>query len=162
MIDNGDEKARPRPVSRLAELNQHAAPPADSEGPAAPPAPPMTELALAQMRVAQLLEDFRGAAVLVPFDDQDSLWTADFGGVRWICAFTDEAALARFARVQNGASREWVYQTILGARLLDEMVPLLPGPAGVALDAGSDDGMVFPPVAGIVPDAVAVDLGRPG
>ena len=40
------------------------------------------------------------------------------------------------------------------------MVPLLPGPAGVALDAGSEDGgVLFPPVAGIVPDAVAVDLG---
>jgi len=40
------------------------------------------------------------------------------------------------------------------------MVPMLPGPAGVALDAGSvDGGMLFPPVAGIVPDSVAVDLG---
>src|SRR6478752_6321314 len=29
----------------------------------------------------------------------------------------------------------------------------------VPLDAGSTDGMLFPPVAGIVPDAVAVDLG---
>ncbi|MFE9626860.1 hypothetical protein [Streptomyces sp. NPDC006527] len=31
-------------------------------------------------------------------------------------------------------------------------------PCGVALDVGSDgDGVLFPPVAGIVPDAVAVD-----
>lgn len=38
-------------------------------------------------------------------------------------------------------------------------MPLLPGPGGVALDAGTEDGgMLFPPVAGIVPDAVAVDV----
>ncbi|MFI1220984.1 MULTISPECIES: hypothetical protein [unclassified Streptomyces] len=42
------------------------------------------------------------------------------------------------------------------------MVPMLPGPAGVALDAGSTDGVLFPPVAGIVPDHVAVDLGETG
>lgn len=106
-----------------------------------------------------MLEDFRESVVLVPFDERGSLWTADFGGVRWICAFTDETALARFARAQNDTAREWSYRTLRGARLLDELVPMLSGPAGVALDAGSDDGMVLPPVAGIVPDAVAVDLG---
>ncbi|GGT45966.1 hypothetical protein GCM10010271_57620 [Streptomyces kurssanovii] len=106
-----------------------------------------------------MLGEFRRSAVLVPFDAQDSLWTADFNGVRWICAFSDEEALARFAHAQGGAGREWAYRTILGARLLDVMVPMLPGPGGVALDVGSEDGMVFPPVAGIVPDEVAVDLG---
>ncbi|WUJ16263.1 hypothetical protein OHS70_20485 [Streptomyces sp. NBC_00390] len=39
------------------------------------------------------------------------------------------------------------------------LVPMLPGPAGVALDTGSDGGMLFPPAAGVVPDAVAADLG---
>lgn len=106
-----------------------------------------------------MLGEFRRAAVLVPFDAQGSLWTADFNGVRWICAFSDEEALARFARARGDAGREWEYRTILGARLLDVMVPMLPPPAGVALDAGSGEGMLFPPVAGIVPDAVAVDLG---
>ncbi|TXS52979.1 SseB family protein [Streptomyces sp. t39] len=106
-----------------------------------------------------MLGDFRRTAVLVPFDEHDSLWTADFGGVRWICAFSDEAALADFARARGEAGRVRTYRTVLGARLLDVMVPMLPGPAGVALDAGADGGMLFPPVAGIVPDAVAVDLG---
>lgn len=80
--------------------------------------------------------------------------------MRWICAFSDEEALGRFAGVRGDVGREWVYRAVLGARLLDVMVPLLPGPAGVALDAGSEDGgVLFPPVVGIVPDAVAVDLG---
>ncbi|MFB9392057.1 SseB family protein [Streptomyces coeruleoprunus] len=89
----------------------------------------------------------------------DGLWTAEHGGVRWICAFSDEAALARFARARGEADRAWEYRTVLGARLLDVMVPLVDGPAGVALDAGGDDGMVFPPVEGVVPDSAAVDLG---
>ncbi|KOG28174.1 hypothetical protein ADK34_14005 [Streptomyces viridochromogenes] len=101
-----------------------------------------------------MLGEFRRTAVLVPHDDHGSLWTADFNGVRWICAFSHEEALARFADARGESAREWTYQTILGARLLDVMVPLLPGPGGVALDAGSTDGMVFPPVTGIVPDEV--------
>ncbi|MFF5971871.1 SseB family protein [Streptomyces sp. NPDC012769] len=113
-------------------------------------------------RFAELLALFRSTAVLVPFDPYGSLWTAEQNGVRWICAFSDEAALARFAYAQQDADRAWDYRTVLGSRLLDEMVPMLPGPAGVALDAGSPDGVLFPPVRGIVPDAVAVDLGNDG
>ena len=113
----------------------------------------------ARREFARLLGEFRRTAVLVPFDESGSLWTADFNGVRWICAFSDEDALARFAVARGDAAREWTYRTILGARLLDVMVPMLPGPGGVALDAGSADGALFPPVAGIVPDEVAVDLG---
>ncbi|WP_432072406.1 SseB family protein [Streptomyces wuyuanensis] len=118
------------------------------------------ELAAARRGFARLLGEFRRTAVLVPFDEHDSLWTADLNGVRWICAFSNEEALARFALARGETRREWKYRTILGARLLDVMVPVLPGPGGVALDAGSDDGMLFPPVRGIVPDAVAVDLGE--
>lgn len=106
-----------------------------------------------------LLGEFRRTAVLVPLDEAGDLWSAEQNGVRWICAFSDEAALARFAQARGDAEREWTYRAVLGARLLDVMVPMLPGPAGVALDAGSADGMLFPPVAGIVPDAAAVGLG---
>ncbi|QIP86020.1 SseB family protein [Streptomyces sp. Tu 2975] len=119
----------------------------------------MDELALARLRFMMLLEDFRDTAVLVPLDESGSLWTADFNGVRWICAFSDEEALSRFAHAQRDAGRVWEFRTVLGARLLDVMVPMLPGPAGVALDAGSDEGMLFPPVEGVVPEAAVVDLG---
>ncbi|MEU0371425.1 SseB family protein [Streptomyces sp. NPDC006283] len=164
MSDNGDGISRPDRLSRLAELadwpaaEAPQATPAPSE-PASPSAVPVDEVAVARRRFAVLLGEFRRAAVLVPFDAHGSLWTADFNGVRWICAFSDEEALARFARAQGDAEREWEYRTVLGARLLDVMVPMLPEPAGVALDAGSEEGMLFPPVVGVVPDAVAVDLG---
>ncbi|MGW3558787.1 SseB family protein [Streptomyces sp. NPDC000963] len=170
--DSGDGVPKPRRVSRLTELTEMAdapVPPAPATlAPSAPePVPAASEqagpdgtIAAARRAFARLLGEFRRTAVLVPFDERESLWTADFNGVRWICAFSDEEALARFAVARGEAGRAWTYRTILGARLLDVMVPMLPGPGGVALDAGSADGTLFPPVAGIVPDEVAVDLGE--
>ncbi|MFJ2058717.1 SseB family protein [Streptomyces sp. NPDC087908] len=169
MTENGDDIREPVQVARLADLTDgppEALDPPERKTPENPPARPAQQadrtdgLAEARREFARLLGEFRRTAVLVPFDDQDSLWTADFNGVRWICAFSDEEALARFAAARGDTGREWTYRTILGARLLDVMVPMLPGPGGVALDAGSADGMVFPPVAGIVPDEAAVDLGE--
>lgn len=160
MTDNGDGISRPDRPSRLAELADWPAPqevsvPTSDET-------PEDELVLARRQFAMLLGEFRRTAVLVPFDEYGSLWTADQNGVRWICAFSDEEALARFARARGDAVREWTYQRILGARLLDVMVPMLGIPAGVALDAGSEDGMLFPPVKGIVPDSAIADLGGVG
>jgi hypothetical protein len=107
-----------------------------------------------------LVGEFRRTAVLVPWVD-GGLMTGVFGGVRWIYAFTDEAALARFARARQASpDQEWEYAALLGARLLDVIVPELGGPAGVAVNVADEDGsMLFPPVRGIVPDAVAVDAG---
>ncbi|WP_405855288.1 SseB family protein [Streptomyces sp. NBC_00090] len=179
MTGNGDDVPEPQRISRLAELADGSVPVTVPE-PEAAPAPPTArtvpepeagpgpeseagdEVAVARREFARLLGEFRRTAVLVPFDDSESMWTADFNGVRWICAFSDEDALARFAVARSEAGREWTYRTVLGARLLDVMVPMLPGPGGVALDAGSADGALFPPVAGIVPDEVAVDLGEDG
>ncbi|WP_190122404.1 SseB family protein [Streptomyces inusitatus] len=161
MTDNGGTVPEPRRPSRLTEFID---PPYVPEPPAPPDPPDLRENSLrdpaerARREFAVALGEFRRTAVLVPFDPYDSLWTADQGGVRWICAFSDEEALARFASLQGDARRQWTYRTILGARLLDVMVPMLGIPAGVALDAGSDEGMLFPPVAGIVPDASAVGL----
>lgn len=154
-----DGISEPEQPLRLTDLAHSSAVSAAAQ--AVPEASPEEQLAAARREFAVLLGEFRRTAVLVPIDAHDSPWTADQGGVRWICAFSDEEALARFARAQGDAEREWTYQTVLGARLLDVMVPMLPGPGGVALDAGSEDGMLFPPVAGIVPDAAVVDLGGP-
>ncbi|MFF1399151.1 hypothetical protein ACFVZD_35800 [Streptomyces sp. NPDC058287] len=113
---------------------------------------------------ARLLGEFRRTAVLVPLGDfpgpeeERGLLTADFNGIRFILAFSDEQALARYAQARGEFSREWTYRTILGARLLDVAVPAAGAPCGVALDcADGPDGMVFPPVRGIVPDEAAVD-----
>ncbi|MFF4248994.1 SseB family protein [Streptomyces sp. NPDC001822] len=166
MFDSGGNKADPSARrSRLADLAECpvAETPlraASAPGPAEPVGTGEGQLRAARRAFAVLLGEFRRTAVLVPHDEAGDLWSAELGGVRWICAFSDEGALARFASARGEAGREWAYQSVLGARLLDVMVPLLPGPAGVALDAGSvEGGMLFPPVAGIVPDAVAVDLG---
>ncbi|WP_177328186.1 SseB family protein [Streptomyces atratus] len=162
MTTGGDKTSnRQRPL-RLADLAGPVTPPMPEAPEVSVPTPGVEgdPLVAARREFAVLLGEFRRTAVLVPFDASGSLWSADRNGVRWICAFSDEEALARFAYAQGDAGREWTYRAILGARLLDVMVPLLPGPAGVALDAGSEDGVLFPPVAGVVPEAVAVDLGE--
>ncbi|MFE5483257.1 hypothetical protein [Streptomyces sp. NPDC056527] len=118
--------------------------------------------AAAREAVLERLAHFRSSAVLVPMDTAGGLWTADFGGIAWICAFSDEAALARFAQARGEEAGEWTYRRVLGSRLLDDVVPTVASPCGVALDAGSPGGAVFPPVQGIVPDRVAVDVDGQG
>ncbi|MEV0992373.1 SseB family protein [Streptomyces sp. NPDC049949] len=113
---------------------------------------------------AQLVGEFRRAVLLVPRSDgaadgEGALMSAVSGGIRWFYAFTDERAMARFAAARGEADREWPYLAILGARLVDAVVPEVGGPAGVAVNVADPDGsMLFPPVAGIVPDACAVDV----
>lgn len=127
---------------------------------------PLTELAdeiaaihAEQGHPAALVGEFRRTPVLVPLDAAGGLWSAELQGIRWICAFTDAAALTRFA-IAQGATDEtagWEYRTVLGARLLDVVVPAVDGPAGVALDVGGERPIMFPPVKGIVPDESAID-----
>ncbi|MFI7241875.1 SseB family protein [Streptomyces qinglanensis] len=109
---------------------------------------------------ATLLGEFRRAAVLVPTAGQleDRLLARSFGGVHWILAFTDEAALAQFAGRSGAApDQPWPYVSVLGARLLDVVIPALGRPAGVAVDLADEEGsMLFPPAPGIVPAEVAV------
>ncbi|MFH8404726.1 SseB family protein [Streptomyces sp. NPDC018019] len=111
---------------------------------------------------AALVGEFRRTSVLVPVPD-DGLMSAEMGGIRWLYAFTDEAALSRFALARGSApDTEWPYVSALGARLLDVVIPAIEGPAGVALDAGSEQGMLFPPAPGIVPDSAAVRTDQDG
>ncbi|MEU7556276.1 hypothetical protein AB0B01_28790 [Streptomyces sp. NPDC044571] len=112
----------------------------------------------------RLVGEFRRTVLLAPLaegaaDADGGLMSAVSGGIRWFYAFTDEDALARFAEARGEAGREWPYLAILGARLVDAVVPEVDGPAGVAVNVADADGsMLFPPVAGIVPDACAVDI----
>ncbi|MFE8990171.1 hypothetical protein ACFYMI_20515 [Streptomyces collinus] len=126
---------------------------------AAAPSPGSTDdTARARREFSALLGEFRRTPVLVPLGEDEAPLVGDYGGIRWIYAFSDESALARFAVARGEGSREWEYWRVLGARLLDAGVPAMGVPTGVALDVGSDgDDMLFPPVAGIVPDATAVD-----
>ncbi|UNO41080.1 SseB family protein [Streptomyces sp. MST-110588] len=111
---------------------------------------------------AAMIGEFRRTPVLVPLAD-DSLMSAEWNGIRWLLAFSDEDALMRYAAGKGlapGAS--WEYVTVRGARLLDVVIPAIEGPTGVALDAGSEHGMVFPPLKGIVPEAAALDRHENG
>ncbi|WP_190018473.1 hypothetical protein [Streptomyces lucensis] len=154
----GDAGAVSRtPRSRLYDYVD--APRPDQRAASGPEAAASPTAERARSDFAALLGEFRRTAVLVPLDaDEEGLLTGDFGGVRWIYAFSGEQALARFALARGEGDREWTYQRWLGARLLDAGVPAVGVPCGVALDVGSEgEGVVFPPVHGVVPDAVAVD-----
>ncbi|MCX4806741.1 hypothetical protein OG594_34825 [Streptomyces sp. NBC_01214] len=121
---------------------------------------------------ARLVGEFRRTSLLVPLTTTDvdsdaerpfvaagGLMSAVSGGIRWLYAFTDEEALARFVHARGEGGHEWPYLTMLGARLLDAVVPMSDRPTGVAVDVADGDGaMLFPPVAGIVADAFAVDV----
>ncbi|MEU9325622.1 SseB family protein [Streptomyces canus] len=116
----------------------------------------LTDLAASgQGDLRALVGEFRRGEVLVPVVD-GSLLSAESGGIRWLFAFTDEEALRRFAEARGEPVPERI--PVYGARLLDQVVPAVDGPVGIAVDAGSPTGFVLPPVAGLVPDAVAVDV----
>lgn len=102
-----------------------------------------------------LLGDFRRRSVLVPLVD-GGLMSAEQSGLRWLYAFTSEETFAEFARGRGGTD-DWEYARVYGARLLDEVIPALDFPYGVAVDAASEGGLLLPPVRGIVPDSAAHD-----
>ena len=129
------------------------------------------EAARVQARRHQLLAqlgEFRRSQVLVPMGvlpgpepSAEAPLTVDMGGVRWILAFTGEAALARYAQARGEGDREWRYRGVWGAALLDAAVPTVARsgvPCGVLVDAADGErGLVLPPVVGVVPEDVAVD-----
>ena len=159
-MENGRETGGIR-RSRLmdyAEMSEPEPPPAPI-----PDSEPLNSDVVVRGRreFAVLLGEFRRTAVLVPTDEDDAPLVGDFGGIRWIYAFSNESALARFAIARGEGGREWPYQRLLGARLLDATVLAVGAvgvPCGVALDVGTEgEGALFPPVLGIVPEAAAVD-----
>lgn len=99
-----------------------------------------------------LLGRFRRTAVLTPVVDEGFL-SASFDGIRWLYAFTDEPALARFVLArEEEPDTESEYRTVLGSQLLDIVVPALGVPAGVALNVADEEGsMMFPPVQAVPP-----------
>jgi hypothetical protein len=105
-----------------------------------------------------LMDAFRASVVMVPTLEGGDLWATSSGGIHWVYAFSDDAELAHFA-VARGAdgSSDVEYVTVYGWRLLDEVVPAVGEPAGVALDVAGRRPMLFPPVVGVVPDEAAVD-----
>ncbi|MER6468735.1 hypothetical protein [Streptomyces collinus] len=127
-----------------------------------------TRLAAHRRRFRARLGEFRRNRVLVPYGENGAALTVELQGARWLLAFTDEAALARFASARGEADRTWRYRAVWGAAVLDAGVPALAAaagteggaglPCGVLVDAGDGErGLVLPPVVGIVPDACALN-----
>ncbi|MFF7949734.1 hypothetical protein [Streptomyces griseorubiginosus] len=99
----------------------------------------------------------------------DAMCSGEADGVRWLHAFTSLTELNRFARARAAAGTDAGsadgrirYWTVLGSRLLDVAVPAAVAetrtPTGVAVDVGGVRPLLLPPLSGIVPDRVAVDL----
>jgi hypothetical protein len=154
-----DREPRPAPPAQ-EEVDRNAELVATDPEPAAEG----SEAVARRRMFARLLGEFRRTAMLVPLggeprpEQERGLLTDDFNGIRFILAFSDEQSLARYSQARREYAHEWTYRTILGAKLLDVAVPAAGVPCGVALDcADGPDGMVFPPVARIVPDEAAVD-----
>lgn len=100
---------------------------------------------------------FRQTVLLVPQTLDGSVIGADLGGVWWLYAFTTSEELAAWVVAEGGdGDARQSYMGVLGRRLLDEAVPDVGQPAGIAIDVAGPQPMLLPPVHGIVPDAVAV------
>jgi hypothetical protein len=93
----------------------------------------------------RLVAAFRDALVVVPTDARDAVLTITDRGLTWVPAFTDTAALARFALARGDGAREWAYLTTRGSRLQDVLAPALGRNAGIAVDVGSQRPVFFPP-----------------
>lgn len=112
-----------KPTAEPSTENAHGAQDGSpAPEPAANPAtetPEAPEAAARRRHFAAVLGEFRRAAVLVPLGDapgpdgERGLLTADFNGVRFILAFSDEQALARYAQARGEYAREWTYQKVL-------------------------------------------------
>ncbi|MFC4496167.1 SseB family protein [Streptomyces ovatisporus] len=113
------------------------------------------DLDAAREHVSATLGEFRRSLLLVPIR-YGGVLTGDQGGLRWIYAFTGTDTLTAFAR-GRGEGGEWEFRQVYGARLLDETLAEVGVPCGIAVDVGSEEAFLLPPVKGIVPDEVAVD-----
>lgn len=104
-----------------------------------------------------LMTAVRAAVLLVPVHGTNALLTGLRGGLCWVYGFTSEAELAEFAVQRETGDQEWHYVTALGSRVLDEFLPALTAPCGLAVDVAGTRAMTFPPVRGVVADGIALD-----
>lgn len=119
------------------------------------------EIALAHHGIGDrdtMVAALRASVLYVPRAGERSVLTADQGGLRWIYAFTTAEELAAFFTARGEGEQSVRYVTVRGDRLLDEAVPDVSGPSGVALDVAGVAPMLLPAVSGVVRDQHAIDL----
>ncbi|MEU9446338.1 hypothetical protein AB0D42_36910 [Streptomyces sp. NPDC048304] len=164
MAGHEDTRAPAPASSNTPSLPEHSLPftPTAAPADAASALSEADGVARRRREFTAVLGAFRHRRVLVPYGTNGAALTVELYGVRWLLAFTDEWALARYARARGEGDRSWRYRMVWGAAVLDAGVPAVAGaaglPCGVLVDAGDGErGLVLPPVTGIVPEAVAVD-----
>ncbi|MFD4179712.1 SseB family protein [Rhodococcus sp. NPDC058514] len=91
-----------------------------------------------------LTDALRSSVLLMPVTGDDRLLTSSFGGLDWICAFTSEDEYARYLAAR-GDSEHRGFRALLGGRIVDDLIPGLANPTGIAVDIAGPSPMAFPP-----------------
>lgn len=99
---------------------------------------------LAEVGPEALHAALASATVLVPIADPDAVVTVTDQGVCWVLAFTSPVARARYDEQCPQGSQLGRVASMTGRQLLDRVVPALPGPAGVAVNVGSNQPSLYP------------------
>ncbi|MBA8960991.1 hypothetical protein JOJ86_000869 [Rhodococcus percolatus] len=94
---------------------------------------------------ALLTDALRSALLLIPLTGDDRLLTSTFGGLNWVCAFTSKQEYARYLLARDEQGGPCRFHTVFGWRLLDILVPSVPGPTGIVIDVAGATPMAFPP-----------------
>ncbi|MET7637094.1 SseB family protein [Streptomyces sp. NPDC005438] len=96
-----------------------------------------------------VLGSFRRSEILVPVRD-DGVLTTPYGGMLWLQTFTDPGQLSRFRQTQGTPVDDIL--TVHGARLLDQLLPTLDDPTGIAVNAADPPhSILLPPAHPVVP-----------
>ena len=105
----------------------------------------------------QVLRAFRDATLIVEITAE----THELHYVRhegfWVPVFSSLSYMADYMRACGRGQDDVSYGRLTGAELIDDCLPALPRGTGALLDPVSNHTIALPPVAGIVPDSLAVD-----
>lgn len=91
-----------------------------------------------------LTDALRSSVLLMPVTDDDRVLTSAFGGLDWVCAFTSESEYARYLAAR-GDSEGRAFRTLFGSRIVDDVIPALENPTGIAVDIAGPSPLAFPP-----------------
>lgn len=103
---------------------------------------------------------FRNTTLWVETDSDErghAVRSVQVQGLHWLPVFSSLPNLALFCQAGDRGDQQITYGTVTGDEILESCLPALPFGTGVVLDAASDHVLTLPPVAGFVPDSLAVD-----
>lgn len=104
----------------------------------------IAEFYAGKLTAPAMLDALRSALLLAPMTTGDDVLVTRSNQMNWLLAFTSPRALSAFAQRRGEGAQPWQYATIRGARLLGQLMPSIPQPAGLALDIGTTRPMLLP------------------